>query len=378
MPELDRRRAFFVLNGLQGIGPITTNRLLAAFDGDPVAIFQASRPRLAAVEGVNRTAAEAIINWRERFPLEREEEVLRKTGAVFIAAEDEDYPPLLREIYDPPIGLYCLGPYRVKGPAVAIVGSRRVTLYGRDTARRLAAGLARRGFCVVSGLARGIDTAAHLGALEAGGATVAVVGSGLDIIWPSENLELYRRITASGAVMSEFPFGRQPDRQTFPMRNRIVAGICQAIVVVESDVHGGAMITARFAGEQGRTVLAVPGRIDQSSSAGCHQLIRDGATLCTGPEDVVEELSYLKGILKPDPAAAAPAPTDRPAADPDQQALLDQFRGGSALSVDALASLTGKPTPQIAALLMRLELSGHLRKRADGNFEALSPSGSRD
>ena len=206
---------------------------------------------------------------------------MAKAAATFITPRDVGYPRLLKEIHDPPIGLYRKGVYDFAQPCVAIVGSRRTTLYGQSVAKKLAADLARLGFCIVSGLARGIDTAAHEGALSVGGKTAAVLGCGIDIVYPPENLALYRRIEAEGAILSEFPFGRRADRQSFPMRNRVVAGIAEAVVVVETDVSGGSMITARFAGEQGRLIFAVPGRIDQNTSAGCHQLIRDGATLLT-------------------------------------------------------------------------------------------------
>ncbi len=265
---------------------------------------------------------------------------------------------------------------------MAIVGSRRTTLYGQAVAKKFGAELARLGFCVVSGLARGIDTAAHEGALSAGGRTAAVLGCGIDIVYPPENLDLYRRIAAEGAVLSEFPFGRRADRQSFAMRNRIVAGMCEATIVVESDVDGGAMITAKFAGEQGRLIFAVPGRIDQNTSAGCHQLIRDGATLMTSVDDLLSELSYLDGLR---PAAIPPKPGAQPelglapddAAEGrgaglsgDEATVFACFRGGAILAPDTLAAQTGLPAAQVAATLMLLELKRAVAKRADGSFEA--------
>jgi DNA processing protein len=241
-------------------------------------------------------------------------------------------------------------------------------------AKKFGAELARLGFCVVSGLARGIDTAAHEGALSVGGRTAAVLGCGIDIIYPPENLELYRRIEAEGAVLSEFPFSRRADRQSFAMRNRIVAGMCEATIVVESDVDGGAMITARFAGEQGRLIFAVPGRIDQNTSAGCHQLIRDGATLMTSVDDLLNELNYLAG-LRPAPIGEKPAEASagRPAnLTSDEARVLACFQGGSILAVDALAGQTGLSAAQLSAILMMLELKRLIAKRADGAFEARS------
>ncbi len=370
--ELTERQAFLVLNALPNIGPITLNRLLEELGGDPRAVFTTDRRRLETVKGVGPVIADTLVNWRSHFDLGREEERMAKSGADFIIGRDPAYPRLLREIHDPPIGLYRSGTYGFAERCIGIVGSRRTTLYGQATAKKLGAELAQAGFCVVSGLARGIDTAAHEGALSVGGKTAAVIGTGIDIIYPPENLALYRRLQAEGAVLSEFPFGRRADRQSFAMRNRIVAGMCEAIIVVESDVDGGAMITARFAGEQGRLIFAVPGRIDQSTSAGCHQLIRDGATLLTGVDDVLSELNYLDGLRPaPIPQKAKEAAAGVPAnLTPDEARIFDCFRGGSILTPDAVAAATGFGPPQTSAGLMMLELKHLIAKRADGAYEA--------
>lgn len=375
-PELSERQAFMILNDLPNIGPITLNRLLEEFGGDPRDILGADQRRLMSVRGVGPETSSALRDWRKHFDLAREEERLEKAGATFITSRDEGYPRLLKEIHDPPIGLYRKGAYLFDQPCIAVVGSRRTTLYGQSVARKLGADLARLGFCVVSGLARGIDTAAHEGALSVGGRTAAVLGCGIDIVYPPENLDLYRRITESGAVVSEFPFGRKADKQSFPMRNRVVAGICEATVVVESDVQGGAMITARFAGEQGRLIYAVPGRIDQPSSAGCHQLIRDGATLFTGVDDILNELNYLDGLRpKAITAEGEPGLLEQlmPRLDATERQLVAAFRGGAILGVDALTAATGLSSPEVSAALMGLELKRLVSKRADGTFEARSP-----
>ena len=370
--ELTEQQAFLVLNALPNIGPITTNRLLEELGGDPRAIFAVSGNRLGAVKGVGPAISRTLAQWSEHFDLAREEKKLADTGATFITTRDDAYPKLLRQIHDPPIGLYRKGAYAFEHPCIAIVGSRRTTLYGQAVARKLGAELAERGFCVVSGLARGIDTAAHEGALSVGGRTAAVLGTGLDLIYPPENLDLYRRIAETGAILSEFPFGRRADRQSFAMRNRIVAGICEAVVVTESDVDGGAMITARFAGEQGRLIFAVPGRIDQPSSHGCHQLIRDGATLLTGVDDILAELNYLDG-LRPAPIPAGAADTTMVGGlSETEQRVFECFRGGSILNIDALAGLTQMPAHELGATLMLLELKRLVVKRVDGAFEARS------
>ncbi len=371
--ELTERQAFMIMNDLPNIGPITLNRLLAEFGGDPREILLSNKRRLESVRGVGPETSAALLAWRTHFDLAREEDRIAKAGAAFITTRDEGYPRMLKEINDPPIGLYRKGSYLFGQPCIAVVGSRRTTLYGQSVANKLGADLARLGFCVVSGLARGIDTAAHEGALSVGGKTAAVLGCGIDIVYPPENLDLYRRIADTGAVLSEFPFGRKADKQTFPMRNRVVSGMSEAIVVVESDVSGGAMITARFAGEQGRLIYAVPGRIDQSSSAGCHQLIRDGATLLTSVDDILNELNYLDG-LRPAPIP----PKDRLDFGEEaraelqgaEQQIAECFRGGSIMSIDAVATATGLPSHEISATLMLLELKKVVVKRADGTFEA--------
>jgi DNA processing protein len=373
--ELSERQALLVLNALPNIGPITLNRVLAELGGDPRAVFTAPRRQLESVRGVGPVIAETILSWEQHFNLPREEERMAKSGADFITTRDEGYPRMLKEIHDPPIGLYRKGRYVFAHPCIAIVGSRRTTLYGQSVAKKFGAELGRLGFCVVSGLARGIDTAAHEGAVAVGGKSAAVLGTGIDIVYPPENLELYRRLEAEGAILSEFPFGRRADRQSFAMRNRIVAGICDATIVVESDVDGGAMITARFAGEHGRLIFAVPGRIDQNTSAGCHQLIRDGATLLSSLDDLLSELNYLDGFrppaipLKGTEAAAAEAPSGLTT---EEERVFNCFRGGAILTPDALAEQTGLPAAEISPTLMMLELKRLVAKRADGAYEARS------
>lgn len=365
--DLTPRQAFMILNALPHIGPITLNRLLEQFDRDPVAVLSASSAAMSTVRGVGQKIVQTLRQWPSHFDLEKEEALLREMAGDFITWEDAAYPPLLREIPDPPIGLYRKGNYAVEGPAIAIVGSRRTTLYGQAVAKKLAMELARTGFCIVSGMARGIDTAAHEGALAVGGKTVAVLGCGIDIIYPPENLELYRKIAAEGAVMTEFSFGRRADRQSFPMRNRVVAGICEAIIVVESDEAGGSMITARFAGEQGRLVFAVPGRIDQPSSRGCHQLLRDGATLCRGAEDVLEELNYLQGVRPVQTPTEAPS---LPILPEEELAVMAHLYNGESMSLDRLGELTGKKVQELSPTLMMLELKRLVVKKIDGKYEA--------
>ncbi len=367
--------AWIVLNGIPHLGPVTLRRLFDHFGPDPAVILSAPRKELLAVEGVGPKIVETLHRWPDHFDLEKEKRLLGRHRAGFIRQVDEDYPGPLREIYDPPIGLYALGEPRFRDPAVALVGSRRTTLYGLRTAKAFASALARRGICVVSGLARGIDAAAHEGALEVGGRTVAVLGTGCDIVYPPENVDLFQQIREKGTIYSEFPFGYRANRQTFPMRNRIVAGMCRAIIVVETDLSGGSLITARFAGEQGRQVMAVPGRIDQATSAGCHQLIRDGATLVTSVEDILEELRLEELVLDDGPGSGPGDSGDRESEGrsedltADESTILSSLGNGEILFPDQIASRSDLPLPTVSSTLMLLELRRLVKKRSDGRFE---------
>ena len=366
---LNHRKALLILNGLQHIGPIMLRRLLDAYDHDPVAVLLGDRKKLLSVKGVGEKAARVLVHWSDHFDLSKQIERMKASNIRFISQTDDAFPPMLQEMYDPPIGLYWKGEYNIDRPCIAIVGTRRATLYGHSVARKFASELSQLGFCIVSGMARGTDTAAHEGALEAGGQTVAVLGCGLDIVYPPENLDLYKQIAATGAVVSEFPLGRRADRQTFPMRNRVVAGMCEAVIVVESAVAGGSMITARFAGEQGRQIMAVPGRIDQSSSGGCHQLIRDGATMVTSVDDILEELRYARPTQPEAGLLVEPEVSQVELNDLERQ-VLDCFKGGGLCLPDQISQQLNRPSAEVSATLMGLELKRLVAKRADGCFEA--------
>jgi DNA processing protein len=369
---LNHRQALLVLNGLPHVGPVMLSRLMEAFDRDPVAVLSGTRQKLLSVSGVGDKAVSVLMDWREHFDLSKEIERMKASGMRFIAQTDAAFPPMLQETYDPPIGLYWKGEYNVDRPCVAIVGTRRSTLYGLSVAKKFAAELARLGFCIVSGMARGTDTAAHEGALAVGGKTVAVLGCGLDIVYPPENLELYQKIALQGAVASEFRLGRRADRQSFPMRNRVVAGMCEAVIVIESDVAGGSMITARFAGEQGRQIMAIPGRIDQPSSAGCHQLIRDGATMVTSVDDILEELRYARPTQTEIDLPEATSSTPPPAVElsPLEKEVLHCFDGGEFCLPDQISQQLNRASAEVSATLMSLEIKRQIAKRADGRYEA--------
>lgn len=347
-----------LLNGLPGIGPVTARRLADAFGGDLARAFRASREELLAVKGVGPAAADTLRS--ARFDWKGERERAERLGLRILVPGRTGWPEALEELWDPPLALYAEGTGAPDRRAVAIVGTRRCTPYGEGVARAMAADLARAGWWVVSGLAHGIDQAAHEGALDGGGKTAAVLGHGLDQTHPREARALRRRIAESGAVLSEFPLGRPPDRQSFPQRNRLVAALSRAVVVVESDLGGGSQITARFAGDLGRVLCAVPGRADSPASRGCHALIRDGATLVTDAAGVLEELGEA-------PARSEPANgREQKGAGP---ALLRHFAGGCHHDAETLAAAEGCGADEAAASLTLLEIEGWLRRRLDGRHE---------
>lgn len=276
-----------------GVGPLIARNLLDRF-GSAAAVFEQSIGQLQETPQVGAKVARAIIDPSTRVAAQRELARCRQSGVEILIAADDGYPDLLAAIPDAPLMLSMRGQITAAdGIAVGLVGSRTCTLYGRQTADRIARGLALAGVTVISGLARGIDAAAHRGALEAGGRTLAVTAGGLARLYPPEHVDLARDIVAHGAVLTESPLDREPTRGLFPQRNRIISGLSQAIVVIEATRKSGALHTARHAKEQDRDVFAVPGPIDNPSSEGCHDLLRDGAMLVRGVDDILEALGPL-------------------------------------------------------------------------------------
>ena len=297
--ELDNAEAYFILNLLPGIGPSRVNQLLSLF-GEPTAILAAGRKDLARVPGIGDGLASVLCNWHEHCDPGHERKLAERGGVTIVTRDHERYPYLLKHIYDPPLCLYVRGDMSALDrlrDSIAIVGSRRTTSYGVKTASNLATAASLAGWAVVSGLARGIDTAAHTATLQVQGCTVAVLGGGLAHIYPQENVDLARRIAAdNGAVVSELPMTFRPDKRTFPMRNRVISGMTRGCIVVEAGHRSGSLITAGQALEQNRQVFAVPGRVDSAQSRGCHALIKDGAKLVENFQDVLEEFTALPGF----------------------------------------------------------------------------------
>jgi DNA processing protein len=275
---------------------------------------------------------------------------------------DPSYPARLLTIPDPPLVLWTVAPAEpVTGPAVAVVGSRRATPTGLGVSRRLSRDLAASGVVVISGLARGIDGAAHRGALDAAGKTIAVLGNGPDVVYPREHRELMQAVQRSGGVLSEFPPGTRPEARHFPLRNRIISGLSQAVVVVEASEKSGSLITARAALDQGRDVLAVPGSVASGTSRGCHALIKDGARLVETVDDILEEIGR--------PAARGQEP---PAGNSISVSSLGRFiRADEPLSVDELAARSGRPAAECLADLTLLEVSGSIARTTGGGFVKL-------
>ena len=353
---MDSREAYVALNLIEGVGPVRVRQLIEHF-GEAPAILQASKSQLLQVRGISADTAESISNWKKSVDLPSELKRITDFGCRVVIQSDEEYPASLREIYDPPVVLYVKGALSPKDKnGVAMVGSRQTTHYGLETARKLAYQLAYVGITVVSGGARGIDTASHQGALAAKGRTVSVLGTGINIVFPPENVELFERIAANGAVITQFPFNRNGDRQSFAIRNRIAAGMTLGTVVVEADLHSGALITANFATEYGRQVFAVPGRIDSPRSKGCHDLIKKGAKLCESAEDVLSEFEYLFPASNKPQSAGETGVLPALELSGNEQKVYDALKSDDETTIDEAIRRSGLPSSAVSVALLSLEM----------------------
>lgn len=338
------------------IGPLKVRALVQHF-GSPDEVFRAHPRELVRVPGIDKKLASAIAHHRdgERFA---EDQVKRanRLGVQLLTVWDTAYPPLLRKIYDPPPVIFVSGRFIEDDVrAVALVGTRQPSQYGIAVTRRLCSGLCERSITVISGLARGIDTVAHATALQAHGRTIAVIGSGLDVPYPSENRSLMEQIADSGAVVSEFPFGTKPDPQNFPRRNRIISGISRGTVVIESDIDGGAMITASTALDQNREVFAVPGQINDRRSAGPHLLIQQGrAKLVQSIDDILVELGDVGPTPRKNPAEALSLTLF-------EQRVYDML-DATPQHIDLIAEKTQSSPADALVMLLSLEFKGLVRQ----------------
>jgi DNA processing protein len=355
---MNEREAYIALNAMEKVGPVGV-RSLSSQLGSISAIFEADKQALMTAKGIGPEVADAIIRQRDSIDWQGEIERAAALGAHIVTQIDQEYPKQLLEIHDPPLALYVWGQIEQRDKhAIAVVGTRRPTHYGREAATELASQLARTGFVVISGLAQGIDTAAHDAALKAGGRTLAVIGSGLEHIYPPSGLDLAKRISEHGAVISEFPVGRQPDKTTFPMRNRIVSGLSLGVLVVEAGRSSGALITANQALEQGRSVFAVPGRIDSHASVGTNELIKNGAKLVMGVEDILADYEFL---IPPGPRQSAAGKAGPLPQLSDEEVKLTELLGEGECEVDKLIRDSGLKPAVVSSLLIGLEMKRMVR-----------------
>jgi len=359
---MNETEAFVALNMLPRVGPVKVRRLLDRFQ-TPQAILTASRADLLAVDGVGEEVAGSIREWERYADVAGELETARREGAKIVTLHDPGYPQQLREIHDPPTVLYVRGGFDPRDrTSLGIVGTRKPTVYGAACTKKLAYQIAYAGITVTSGLARGVDTAAHQAALAAKGRTIAVIGSGLSAIYPEENKPLADKIAESGAVVSEFPMHTTADRQTFPMRNRIVSGLSFGLLVVEAASRSGALITANQAGEQGRSIYAVPGKIDSAQSLGTNRLIQQGAKLVTCAQDILDDLGLL---FSEQPHLTKPTP---PPSLSENESLIFAAVGDDESSVDEVISRTGLPTHVVSSTLLALEMKKLVKPLPGGRF----------
>lgn len=357
--------AFIALNMIPKLGPVRVRRLLAAF-GSPERILSASAAELQHVESIGPDVAASIRNWEKQVNLAEELRLIQEFDAQVLTLNSPEYPALLREIHDPPVVLYIRGNLLEKDRhAVGVVGTRKPTHYAAECAKKIAYQLAYAGITVVSGLARGVDTAAHQGALAAKGRTIAVIGSGLLSLYPPENLALAEKIATSGAVISEFPMRTTADRQTFPMRNRIISGSSFGLLVVEAGGRSGALISANQAVEQGRSIYAIPGRIDQPNAIGSNRLIQQGAKLVMSAADILDDMGVIFA------ESQTLIPPMKPELD-GEEAIVYNALGNDESHVDEVIIRSGLPIHIVSSTLFALEIKKLVRQCPGSRYVKLS------
>jgi DNA processing protein len=342
------------LKAVSGIGNVAFRRLLERFD-TPEAALNAPVSALSGIRGITPAIIEALKSGEWRRFAEKECLRLEASAARLVTYVSQDYPKSLFEIPDPPPFLYVKGELRSHELSIAIVGSRRATSYGLMTTGKLAEALASHGVCVVSGMARGVDTAAHKGALQAGGRTVGVLGCGVDTVYPPENRVLFDRMADAGCLVSEFPLGTQPLAENFPRRNRIISGLSSGVLVVEAAEKSGSLITAQYALEHGRDVFAVPGNISFATSRGCNRLIKQGAKLVDCVEDILEELPAYARSSADAPLFQSPLRTFSLT---PKEAAIYELLARSPLHIDDIISQTELTAGEVSSMLLHLELKG--------------------
>ena len=335
------------------LGPTGCKNLVEWF-GSPGKVLKASKEELRKVRNLRGPAYEQLGRPELRQAAVEEMRRAERRGVSILCWEDREYPEWLRHIPNQPVILYLKGDAAILAePGIGIVGSRAASTYGLRMAETLAMQLARLGVTVVSGLAQGIDTAAHRGALKGGGNTVAVLGCGLDLIYPPENRDLYQAIPERGVLVSEYPFGTRPDAFRFPARNRIISGLSRGVVVVEATGKSGSLITANLALEQGREVFAVPGQADSLKSSGCHRLLQEGAKLVTSIADIIGEFNENPGTWQTEPGTPEPEELED-----DEQSILAALEHYPR-SIDELIVASSLPPEKVSEVLLMLEIKGY-------------------
>jgi len=360
---MESKKYWVALNMVLGVGKTLFHRLVKHL-GSPERVFQAGRRELMQVAKIGEKTAREILNFNVDKNVEREFLLMQKYGVSLVTLDCPDYPPLLKSIYDPPPILCYKGGKLADFPVpLAVVGTRALSSYGRIVAERLCGSLAEAGVCIVSGLARGVDTLAHKAALASGGTTLAVLGCGLAHVYPPENASLQEKITHSGAVISEFPMAMKPDRNNFPARNRVISGLSYGTVVIEAGEKSGALITAEFALEQGRVVFAVPGNIYSPKSRGCNRLIKLGAKLVDGPEAIWEELAEpVKALLD----QITPDAPDLSGLSLREERLI-AILSAEEQHIDTLTEVSRLSPAEVSSTLVQLELKG-LARQTEGKM----------
>jgi len=369
MYEMAKLHPWFYLKNVSGIGNHLFKRLIDRFNL-PHYVFQASQQELLEVEGISKSQSAAILNYKAPQSIKAELDQINQKGYKIITLADPLYPPLLKEIPDPPPFLYVCGSLDGSPKNIAVVGSRNATAYGISTTQKLCADLCAHDITIVSGMAVGIDTAAHQGALAAKGQTVAVLGSGFNKIYPSQNLSLFERISEQGAVISEFSLNTEPEAHHFPIRNRIISGMSMGTVVVEATRKSGSLITARLAAEQNREVFAVPGSIQSFKSTGTHTLIKQGAKLVENAQDVLEELvAYMDPPGLQEDRAQNHTAQIRSSLPPDELAVYN-ILSPYPEQIDTIVRKTHIEPGKLLSLLLQLELKG-IVQQLPGKFFAI-------
>ena len=347
---------WFALKSVHGVGNCLFKRLIDRFKS-PERTFEASQDELLAVEGITRGIGSSILSHKIPDQVKKDLDLVNKKGYKILTMADTDYPPLLLQIPDPPPFLYICGHLTGSLKKVAVVGSRNATDYGIVTTIRLCKDLCAHKITIASGMAKGIDTAAHQGALMGKGKTIAVLGSGLERIYPAQNRKLFYEITENGAVVSEFPLLTEPEAHNFPRRNRIISGMSLGTVIVEAAQKSGSLITARLAAEQNREVFAVPGSINSFKSTGAHKLIKQGAKLVEHARDIIEEIEYmLKPCNKNNKSNLIK--TNQPPDLSHEESIVYKALGPYPIHIDDLVRKISLETGKLSSILLKLELKG--------------------